>query len=277
MRPVLHEVLKAFLVLVGVMSNHRRPTAGCAVRRSTARYHTAMAMVVTLAMLATACGSARSDDSAGSAPPVSQQSDDRVPETDVPETIGVLGPTETPEDDDSVPDYTEAELEVLLDTPGTDEVQLDPPEPAPLEAESPMAAIEAIEAELGESPDGGATPILDEVEPLDTPTGAVFGIRDGRRINEAGEAILLDEAAALACANVEIALTALDENRSAEAADGVRAASVATAETAVPAIKTWTSILEQAAAEVATGDTANGAEPALLAFLATCTEGGYEL
>lgn len=302
MIPVLHEALKAHLVLVGVMNNHQRHAAGCADRRNTIRCRPAIAMVVTLSLLAAACGSAQSTDSAGTTPPVSQQSDDIVSGT-----VETLQATEAPgddvnasgHDDNDVPDYTPAELEVLLNGPQTEEDKLDPREPEPLHADSPAAAIEEIEAEL-DDPTGaavGATPILDKVEPLDAPTGPVFGIRDGRRINEAGEAILLDDAAALACANVEIALTALDEGRSADAAGHLRTASNMAADTEVSAMSPWSSILEQAAVDVTTGHTSlnsepnspgpngavsngavsNGAVSALLAFVTTCTQGGYEL
>lgn len=302
MIPVLHEALKAHLVLVGVMNNHQRHAAGCADRRNTIRCRPAIAMVVTLSLLAAACGSAQSADSAGTTPPVSQQPDDTVSGT-----VETLLATEAPGDDmnaaghgdGDVPDYTPAELETLLDGPSTEEDELNPSEPEPLEADSPAAAIEEIEAELGD-PTGaavGATPILDNVEPLDVPTGTVFGIRDGHLINEAGEAILLDDAAALSCANVEIALTALDEGRSADAAGHLRTAASMAADTAVSVMRPWSSILEQAAVDVATGHpplstqsnsptsngaasngaVSNGAVSALLAFVSTCTQGGYEL
>lgn len=274
MMPVLHEAPKGHLVLVGVMSTHQRHPAGGVDRRTLIPCRSAT-IIASAVLLLAACGSAQPEDSAGTTPPVSQNADRVDLETvDPPQPVGTQG------NDESVPDYTDAELEVLLDGSSTVEYDDEPPEPEPLEADSPAAAIEIIEAELDESSDAtaAAAPILDRVQPLDdAPTGAVFGIRDGRHINEAGEAIRLDEAAALACANVEIGLTALDEGRTAEAADHLRAASVMAADADVSAVNRWSPTLEETAAEMTTANTSDDAASALLAFLTTCTEGGYEL
>lgn len=232
-------------------------------------------MAFTLPVLVAGCGSTPVAESAGTRPPISQHSDDVVSTT-----VGALEAIGTAGDVDDVPDYSAAELEVLLDSATIDGDEGDTPEPEPLDAGSPAAAIEAIETELEESTGVavGATPILDTVQPLDdAPAGAVFGIREGRHINEAGEAIRLDEAAALACANVEIALTALDEGRPLEAADHLRAASVTAADTSVSALRPWSSVLEETAADVVGSDMSTDTVSALLAFLSTCTQGGYEL
>lgn len=105
----------------------------------------------------------------------------------------------------------------------------------------------------------------------------IFGIRDGRRINEVGEANRLDEAAALACGNVEIALTALDDGRPDDAAGHLQAASTSAADASVSAMTEWASILDQAAAAVVLDGSAANDPASLIAFLTMCTQGGYEL
>lgn len=269
------------------MQTHQRPYADRVDRRTTIfRCRSVIAAALILPLLAAGCGSNRTADTALPTPPVSQRGDDIVSETvgaldaiAIPDD-GVAATDDTGVDGDDVPDYTDAELDVLLNTPPADEDGLNPPETEPLEADSPAAAIEAIAAALDDSPRAAVegTPILDKVEPFDSaPTPAAFGIRDGRRINEVGEAIRLDEPAAVACANVEIALTTLDENQPADAADHLRAASTTAAGSTVAAMNPWASILEQLAADIDGAETTNDEISALLAFLTTCTQGGYEL
>ncbi len=143
------------------------------------------------------------------------------------------------------------------------------------------AAIEEIRDDLdGENVSGEDA--LDVLEPLDEePTAAELrearndredaelAVVDGPR-NEAGEMVELDEAAALACADVERALTSIDEGETATATADVASAATRAGGSAVADIATWSQALGEW----------NGADDdsaALLGFLATCTEGGYEL
>ncbi|MDH3301249.1 MAG: hypothetical protein OES24_12150 [Acidimicrobiia bacterium] len=277
------------------MKSHRRLRADRAGRRTTAfRCRPAIAPALALVLLATGCGSDPAAESTLATPPRAEQADQIL--SDTIDALAIIEHSAAGDaDDDDVPDYTAAELEVLLDTAAIDDEVLDTPEPEPLESGSPEAAIEAIEAELDE-PTGGpraGTPILDQVPPLDdAPAGTTFGIRDGRRINEVGEANRLDEQAALACGNVEIALTALDDGQPDEAVDHLRDAATMAADTSVTAMDPWSSILDQTATDVAAANPSNGTAwnstasngtafnavvSALLAFLTTCTQGGYEL
>jgi len=118
--------------------------------------------------------------------------------------------------------------------------------------------------------------LLDVVEPLDdapTPDEAI-GIRDGQRINEAGEANQLDQSASLACGDVEIALTALDEGRSAAARGLLASAAQRASVSSNTSISGWHDELELAANLIPDDDP----EPtSLFGFLTSCTQGGYEL
>lgn len=275
MIPVLHERWAAHLVLVGVMTTHHRLRADRADRRTTASgSRSAIALTIVLALLAGACGPESAVESTLGAA-ASTQVDEVVAETiDAPAVVG-----DSADGGDDEPDYTAAELEVLLEAAATGDEVRKPPSPEPLESRSPKAAVEAIETEIdGATTDGNGTPILDRVQPIDgAPSGTVFGIRDGRRINEAGEANRLDEPAALACGNVELALTDIDEGRPDQAADHLKLASTMAADSLVPAMDAWFPILDEAASRVAASDLSSGNMSALLAFLSTCTQGGYEL
>jgi len=148
---------------------------------------------------------------------------------------------------------------------------------APVFAEA-KAAIENVRADLAAagSPSAG-TELLDAVEPLDHGPGAgeAQNLREGSRLNEAGEQNTFDEAASLACAGVEIALTALDEGRAFDAAENVGSAATRAAESRVVTIDQWHLILRDTSIRLASEDPSDVAP--LLAFLSTCTQGGYEL
>ena len=144
--------------------------------------------------------------------------------------------------------------------------------------DGPEEAIREISAQLdGQAGQPTDAELLDAVEPLQSkPTpNEVQSLRDGRHLNESGEENVFDEAANLACADVEVALTALDEGRVANAATRVGSASERAASSRVATIDDWHPILRDAADQIETegpGDVAP-----LLAFLSTCTQGGYEL
>ncbi len=74
-----------------------------------------------------------------------------------------------------------------------------------------VMAARGEDAQSASSPDddrGGTDTGLEQVGSTEADP---FGIRDGRTRNEAGELNRLDETAALACGDVERALTALDD------------------------------------------------------------------
>ena len=231
-----------------------------------------------LVLLLAACGSDRRADPTVGAPVPTTQADE-VPASDADEIQA--NPVRV--DSEPGPDYTDDELEVLLEPTSTDPAVEDAPEPEPLEVGSPEAAIRDIQTKLDDSstasPVGsGESEILDRVEPLDdAPAGRVIGIREGRRINEAGEANRLDEAAALSCGNVEVALTAVDDGDTGKAADRLRAAASLVADTSVTTMRSWAPILDESAAALDTAAAADADVSPLLAFLDACTQGGYEL
>lgn len=254
------------------MNTHHRHSADRAERRSATTWcRSAIAVAVAVPFLAAACGSDFAADPSLRTP-TAQQPNDIVSET----VDAMAAISDEPRADDE-PDYTAAELEVLLDMEDAEEV-LDASDPEPLEGGSPAAAIEAVEARLDDKPATGRTPILDQIDPVDDGlTGTIFGVRDGRRINEVGEANRLDEAAALACGNVEIALTALDDGRPDKATDHLQTASVMASDTTVSAMTAWSSVLDQAATVVTVDGSAGDEVASLIAFLNICTHGGYEL
>ncbi len=262
------------------MTTHQCPSGDSADGATTTRTrrHSIVVAAFTLPLLFGACASNPATDQSLNTPAVSQQAADIGSESAALETATESTAVEPAVEDDTA-DYTDAELSELLVVPDTDEA-VEAPDPAPLEAGSPEAAIEAIESELEESPAAtiSGAPILDQVQPVDgATTGPVFGLREGRRINEAGEAFRLDEAAALACGNVEIAVTALDDGRFEKATRHLDDAAAQTADTTVDALVAWNSVLDQAADDLAADGTSEGDVPTLLAFLTICTQGGYEL
>ena len=111
-------------------------------------------------------------------------------------------------------------------------------------------------------------------KPLDVAPRAddVIDIRDGERINEAGELYVLDDPANLACAHAELALTALDEGAGDELGDNISSASTQAAASSVESIAAWSEPIDGAMGE---GDEVDVA--VLIGFLSSCTNGGYEL
>ena len=146
----------------------------------------------------------------------------------------------------------------------------------------PDEVIAEIESALDGQPVSGAE-VLDTIDPLDgKPTsseieavrarreGALDPADDGPR-NEAGELAQLDEPAALACADVERALTAIDEGSTETAVEEIESAATRAGESSIEGISVWSETLSGSW-------TADGGDPAvLLGFLSICTKGGYEL
>ena len=118
--------------------------------------------------------------------------------------------------------------------------------------------------------------VLEIVEPLDrapAPEEPV-DLRDGHRRNEAGELNHLDEPAALACSDVERALTALDDG-DRQAATGLLVSAANRADrSTVDDIVAWSTTLAE---PVDPGSENNRSLAPLLGFLSACTRGGYEL
>lgn len=146
----------------------------------------------------------------------------------------------------------------------------------------PDEVVEQIKDALDGQPVSGAE-VLDAIEPLDEkPTASeiqqVRGSRDGTGDptdnaprNEAGELAQLDESAALACADVERALTAIDEGSVETAVEEIESAATRAGESSIEDIAAWSEVLSGSW-------TGGGDDPAvLLGFLSSCTKGGYEL
>lgn len=134
---------------------------------------------------------------------------------------------------------------------------------------APDEIIADVEAELPE--DGSTENVLDAIEPIDRDIDLTTD-RQGRTTNEAGELVGLDDQASLACANIEIALTALDEGQDSTATGQVRTASARASESAMASINEWS---EPLAASI-TGEAVADIAP-LIGFISVCAEGGYEL
>jgi len=139
--------------------------------------------------------------------------------------------------------------------------------------DEPNEAIKKVNSDLKT----GGQESLDAVEPLDNkPTdGERQGLREGSYINESGEQNVFDQAASLACADIEVALTALDETRNSDAVAHILSAADRAGNSSVATIDQWRPILQDSAGSIEGG--APGDIAPLLAFLSTCTQGGYEL
>jgi hypothetical protein len=143
----------------------------------------------------------------------------------------------------------------------------------------PDEVLPEVRRQLGEldgTGERGGGEVLEAVEPLDQApaAGQAIGIRDGRTRNEAGELIRLDEAAALACGDVERALTALDDGDERAAADLLASAADRAARSTVDDIDAWSTTVADTAD---IGIDTSGSLATLVGFLSACTQGGYEL
>lgn len=182
-------------------------------------------------------------------------------------------------------DPIEPEAAIDLDPEAIPEVEV-PALDGPSEAVAPIveelasvAPDDAPDDAAGDAAGGDGTadsvsevPILDRVQAVDegpAPDEAVRE-RDGNRRNEIGELVVLDEMAGLACADVESALTALDEGDGNRAAERITAAARRAGESGVEAINTWSATLAGTAPN-------EGGTPEMIGFLSACAQGGYEL
>ena len=158
--------------------------------------------------------------------------------------------------------------------------QADGSRPTTQDLDNPDEALEKVGSEL-KTDGSGVAPSdqesLDAVEPLDHKPGADESqdLREGSNLNESGEQNIFDEAANLACADVEVALTAIDEARNSDAVAHVISAAERADQSRVATLDQWRPILRESAGLIE-ADGPSDVTP-LLAFLSTCTQGGYEL
>lgn len=159
------------------------------------------------------------------------------------------------------------------------------PEPGPdplveLDVDDPEVVIAEIADQLEQTSATG-TDLLALVDPVD---GRELDLIDdtsddsgatgttGRRYNEAGELIQLDQSAQLACGQVEIAIGLIERGQLVEADDRLGTAAEQADQSSVEAIRSWADPLSGVAADGATAELVP-----LIGFLSVCAEGGYEL
>lgn len=113
---------------------------------------------------------------------------------------------------------------------------------------------------------------LSHLAPVDhaPAAGSVPHTRDGNRRNDLGELVVLDDTAALACGDVEMALRQFDAGRRENAAEQLRKAAGQLEHSITPGITAWVKPLATIASNGSDVTTA-------VAFLTVCTDGGYEL
>lgn len=228
---------------------------------------TAALLVVSAVPLLAACGnsadqtSSSDDDRIGTTSPVAQvDAADHDPGTGDTVGSGVVAPAPDDGGEDDRTDRDEPEPRLDEERP-----ELGRPEHVVPDIRERLQKITADgHRERGE--------VLEMVEPLDrgpSPEAAI-GLRDGRTSNEAGELNHLDEAAALACGDVERALSAVDDGDYRGADDLLVSAGDRASQSGVDDIVAWSTTLTDSPER--TEDIES-----LLGFLSVCTRGGYEL
>ena len=135
----------------------------------------------------------------------------------------------------------------------------------------PDEVVEEVAEQLEVTPIAAGEEILDVVDVVDT--GAeVAADRDGRSRNSSGELVVLDDAASLGCAHIEVALTHLDEGNTSIAIERIWVASQQAASSNISTIQSWEAPLAGTVADGTVSDLAP-----LIGFISVCAEGGYEL
>jgi hypothetical protein len=151
------------------------------------------------------------------------------------------------------------EQESMLEGRGEQSVDVDLP--------APDAIVPVVADELEAARDIGET--LDAVEPLhDGPPDPGEGPASGPADQSAG----LDDDAALACANTEIALGHFDEGRGSIAAERLALAAQHARSSGQPSVQAWAAPLDALGPDLADDDLA-----VVVGFIAACAERGYEL
>jgi len=153
-----------------------------------------------------------------------------------------------------------------------EDVEQDPvplPSAAGESLSGPDEIIPGVTEQLARPADGDE--ILDTVDVVDDGT-EVATERDGRSRNSTGELAVLDDAANLACAHVEIALSQLDDGQDSIAIERIWQAADRAGHSDIAAVREWQ---EPLSAVIAGGEVADLAP--LIGFITVCAEGGYEL
>ena len=198
---------------------------------------------------------------------------DGGPLADVDGTDSESGAQSSTESDELT--FTIENPDEVLDPDNVPEVEM--PElhtPGALLPEFSPEVVDAIE-KAAESPD---VAILDAAGIIDDgPTDEeVASFRDGNTRNSSGELVVLDELAALACANVEIALSNIDSGDLPGAVEHIVEAAARTADSELVEIQAWSSTLKGSFAEDAGREQPLDAT-VLVGFLQVCIDGGYVL
>ena len=149
-------------------------------------------------------------------------------------------------------------------------VELDDAQPADEPVEEPSDVLPqtpTIEVAQG-------TEVLSTVDVIDeAPTSVRTQGRDGRNRNDIGELVTLDDDASVACGNAEVALTAIDEGDAEKAAERQAEAARFAARSRTEGMGAWAESLT-----IGNDGTESGADATtLVAFLKSCSGGGYEL
>ena len=136
---------------------------------------------------------------------------------------------------------------------------------------APEDVVPEVADQLEAAPAAAGEEILDAVDAVDTEADVAVD-RDGRSRNSSGELAVLDDAASLACAHIEVALTHLDEGNTSIGIERIWAASVQAAGSNISTIQSWEATLAESVADGSVSDVAP-----LIGFISVCAEGGYEL
>lgn len=134
----------------------------------------------------------------------------------------------------------------------------------------PLTRVEEIEDQIEDQ--AAEQEVLEVLaKPAENKPDPIPAVRDdGHQRNEAGNLVSLDEAAGLACADIEIGLTALDEGDTSKANTRVQSAASRAGESQTSGFAEWSTAL-------AAVDLADDGLPTLVGFLSVCADGGYEL
>lgn len=141
------------------------------------------------------------------------------------------------------------------------------------ELAKPEEAVAEVKPEVEElTPEQEPLDALKEIAEQTTTTAPPSDAkRDGYTRNDAGQLLILDDAANLACADVEIGLTALDSGDVASANSHISSASSRAGSSRNSSIASWSETL--ATASELDGESVS----VLVGFIAVCAEGGYEI
>lgn len=244
-----HGRIEVVLVLVDPM--YRRPRLAPMPDRTSSRR--AALAILSLVIPLAACTSG-TDPEAATDPDQSPVDGDAGPGGDPDAALGFGDPGDV----EGFEPVTDIEVEPV------DGDDLDPPE-----LSAPDTVVPAIVDQMAAAGDGDG--LLDTVDAVDT-VGEVATQRDGRSRNEAGEPATLDEAANLACAQIELAIDQIDSGLPSVASERIIRGAEQAELSELADVRAWAEPL----ADVVVGGSDAELAP-LVGFLTVCTEGGYEL